>query len=444
MAVTAPADRWVSKAPKLGFVGSFDGIRGLGVCMVLVGHALFEYLESWVTIVDTFFVMSGFLIVTLLLQESRNTGTINIKKFYQRRGIRLLPSVWLFVSVWLVIGAVGQAVGIEGLKFTEVLKDGTAAVTYVYHVFFPNGLYMIHPGQQDKRTMWHLWTLSVEEHFYLIIPGLVWFCLKRNWVKLLGWGMGLGAAAIGIARLLAYTGPLMGDGAPSGLRLAFLQRPDALMWGVTLAILNAHITTETAERIKKPMMWVGYVSFVVWLAVLNLSSGLADKLGLPYFKYLPDGPSEAGHAAMVEHWYWFRFGHTLGALAFAGMFFALYRYPGWWLERFFSLSPFRWMGRMSYTLYVWHALPYVILLALTNGDDATPTVKLLRTPILVLAAFAVSIPVFYKVEMRVMGMKLRFASEKDTLDLRTGKMVATPGRDGTSESDRTTVEGDRP
>ncbi len=82
---------------------------------------------------------------------------------------------------------------------------------------------------------------------------------------------------------------------------------------------------------------------------------------------------------------------------------------------------------MSYTLYVWHALPYVLILGATGGDDASNVVKLLRTPVLVAAAFAVSIPVFYKVEMRVMGMKLRFASEKEALDLRTGKMVSTDG-----------------
>ena len=103
------APRWVSKAPKMGFVGFFDGLRGVGVGMVLIGHALFEYLESWVTIVDTFFVISGFLITTLLLQESRSTGSISLRKFFSRRAIRLLPTVWLFVSVWLVIGAVGLA-----------------------------------------------------------------------------------------------------------------------------------------------------------------------------------------------------------------------------------------------------------------------------------------------------------------------------------------------
>ena len=84
-ATTTTALPFVSKAPKLGLVGSFDGLRGMGVCMLLVGHALFGYVESWVTIIDAFFVLSGFLITTLLIQEHRSTKTIDLKKFYQRR-----------------------------------------------------------------------------------------------------------------------------------------------------------------------------------------------------------------------------------------------------------------------------------------------------------------------------------------------------------------------
>ena len=423
----AVAPGYQSRAPKLGFVGSFDGIRGLGVCMVLVGHALFEYLESWVTIVDTFFVMSGFLIMTLLLQESRSTGTISLKKFFIRRGVRLLPSVWLFVTVWLVLAAIGEALGVEGLSIAEVGKDALAAVTYVYHVVFPNGLYMVEPDVQDQRTMWHLWTLSVEEHFYLVIPGLALLCLRRNWVRQLGVLIAAAALAIGVARLLAYTGPAMSDSTPAGVRLAFLQRPDALMWGVALAVLNSTIDEDRAQRIRRPVMIAAHVCFVIWIAILNLSSGLFERLHLPYFKYLPDRPADATHGAMVDTWYWFRFGHTLGAMAFAVVLFALIRYRGWWLDRFFSMAPFRFMGRMSYTLYVWHALPYVLLLALTGGDDVSITTKVLRTPVLIAAAFAVAIPVYFKVELKVMAMKLRFASEAETLDLRTGTMVSSDG-----------------
>lgn len=421
-AVEAP--RWVSRAPKLGFVGSFDGIRGIGVMMVLVGHALFEYLESWVTIVDTFFVLSGFLIATLLLQEDRSTGSISISKFYQRRAIRLLPSVWLFVSVWIVLGAIAQALGIEGITVGEVLKDAGAAVTYVYHVVFPNGLYMIEPGRQDQRTMWHLWTLGVEEHFYLIIPGLTLLCLRRRWIRALGVGMAVVALAIGVARLLAYTGPVVTPGTWPGVRLAFLQRPDALMLGVALAVFNAHVDEDAAARLRRPFLAAAHVCLIVWLAVLNLSSGVWDRLGLPHFKYLPDGPREATREAMVGEAYWFRFGHSLGAIAFAFICFAMVRYQDWWFSRFLSWSPFRWMGRLSYTVYVWHALPYVVLLALTGGDDASKAMQLARTPVLIVAAIAVSIPVYYKVELRVMEMKLRFASEKETLDLNTGRMIS--------------------
>ncbi|MFZ4434784.1 MAG: acyltransferase family protein, partial [Microthrixaceae bacterium] len=133
--MTATASKpgpFVSQAPKLGLVGGFDGIRGIGVMMVLVGHALFEYVESWVTIVDTFFVLSGFLITTLLLQEHRSTGGIGMRKFYARRAVRLLPTVWLFCAVWIVIGIIGTVFAVEGISLRGILEDAAAAVTYIY------------------------------------------------------------------------------------------------------------------------------------------------------------------------------------------------------------------------------------------------------------------------------------------------------------------------
>ncbi|MEZ5322455.1 MAG: acyltransferase family protein [Microthrixaceae bacterium] len=302
----------------------------------------------------------------------------------------------------------------------------------MYHVFYPNGLYMIHPGMQDKRTMWHLWTLSVEEHFYLVIPAIVWFCVRRNMIRLLGVGMAAGAVAVGVARLLAYTGPDMSPGMVSGVRLAFLQRPDALMVGVVLAVVNAHLDEDTVQRYRGMIVALGTVGLVAWAAALNLSSGLVRKVGGPYFEYLPGGPATADHAHMVQHWYWFRFGHTLGIAGVALMLLCMVRIRGWWFARFLSAKPFLWMGRLSYTVYVWHALPYVLLLAATGGDGASPTVKVLRTPLLIAAAIAVSMPVFYKVELPVMRMKLRFSSEAETVDLTTGKVVATPAGIDTS------------
>ncbi len=429
---------FVSKAPKLGLVGGFDGVRGIGVCMVLVGHALFEYVESWVTIVDTFFVLSGFLITTLLLQEVRTTGSINLKKFYTRRAIRLFPSLWLFVGVWLVISTISTLVGFEALSLRYVGQDAAAALLYVYHLFFPNGMYVIEPAVQEHRTMWHLWTLSVEEWFYAVIAGTVLVCVRKRWVAQLGMLMVAVFVAVGIARWFAYTGFFQDDEhMVAGVRMALLQRPDALMLGVALACGNAHLTQERMDRLRRPMLVAASFGFVMWLVMLNLSSGLVKKLGGPYVDYLPAGPEEFTRPQMLDTMYWFRFGHTLGAIGFGLILIGLVRYRDWWLTKFFSFGRFQWLGRLSYTLYVWHALPYIILLALLGGADASLPVQLIRTPILIAAAFAVSMPVYYLVELRVLRMKLRFASEKEVLDLSTGKMVMVDHADQIASPDRT-------
>ena len=454
--MTAPAastkQPFVSVAPKVGLIGGFDGIRGTGVMMVLVGHALFMYVESWVTIVDTFFVLSGFLITNLLLQEARSTGTISLKKFYIRRGVRLLPSVWLFVGVWLVISTVATLVGFKPLSLRYVGQDALAAVTYMYHLFFPNGLYAINPVSQSHRTMWHLWTLSVEEWFYLVIAGTVLLCVKKNLVRTLMVSMFLGFAAVGVARWYGYTGVAQDDqGMLAGVRLFLLQRPDALMLGVGVACLSALITEERAEKLRRPMLWLAGFAIVVWLVMLNTSSELVEKLGGPYFKYLPDCP-ELGYqlpksmggdvcnayafsprSGLLQEMYWFRFGHTIGALAFAVIAFALVRYPSWKFSTFMSWSPFRWMGCMSYTLYVWHALPYLLIIAATGGEEASLGVQLIRTPILIASAFAISLPVYYKVELKVLKAKMKYSSEKQALDLTTGKMVDVPQAGGSTK-----------
>lgn len=423
MSGPAPAP-FVSRAPKLGLIGSFDGIRGIGVTMLLIGHALFMYVESWVTIIDGFFVLSGFLITTLLIQEHRSTGTIDLKKFYARRAVRLLPSVWLFCAVWIVIGIIGTVLDIEGISLRGILEDAGAAVAYVYHLFFPNGLYMIEPATQENRYMWHLWTLSVEEWFYIAIAGTVLWSIRRDHVKGLGMTMMGIFVLIGVLRWFAITGFFQDADILPGIRLFFLQRPDALMLGVALACGNAYLTAERAERWHRQLLVAGTFGLVLWVVMLNLSSGAIERLGGPYFEYLPANPSQFTRPQMMETMYWFRFGHTLGALGFGMVLIALVRSPHWWVSRVWAWKHFQWMGRLSYTLYIWHALPYILIFAATGGEDVSLGVQLARTPVLIAAAFAVSMPVYYLVEMRVLRMKLRFSSEKEALDLNTGKMVS--------------------
>jgi peptidoglycan/LPS O-acetylase OafA/YrhL len=99
----AASPAFVSEAPRLGFVGGFDGVRGIGIMMVLFNHAYSELSPSFAGIIDVFFVMSAFLIVTLLMQEHRDQDTINMRKFYARRAVRLLPSAYLCILAWVVV-----------------------------------------------------------------------------------------------------------------------------------------------------------------------------------------------------------------------------------------------------------------------------------------------------------------------------------------------------
>ncbi len=84
--------RFRTRAPKLGHQPALDGIRGYGIIAVLLGHSFINgWVQSFAAVVDIFFVVSGFLIITLLLEESNKMGSVNLRNFYRRRALRLLP-----------------------------------------------------------------------------------------------------------------------------------------------------------------------------------------------------------------------------------------------------------------------------------------------------------------------------------------------------------------
>jgi peptidoglycan/LPS O-acetylase OafA/YrhL len=139
-------------------IPSFDGLRALSILLVLLGHAsgtrnfpiqdmiLTSYYAN--AAVQVFFVISGFLITTLLLREREKTGAIGLKNFYVRRSYRILPAAYAYMLV-------ATAVFYVTIRPTEI----ALAFTYL-------SSYVLHPSW----VMGHLWSLSVEEQFYLIWP----------------------------------------------------------------------------------------------------------------------------------------------------------------------------------------------------------------------------------------------------------------------------------
>lgn len=200
-------------------VTELDGLRGVAVLLVIFAHmqvgvlggapGIWPHLRSGggVVGVQLFFVLSGYLITSLLLAEREATGRIRLGGFYARRARRLLPALFVLVAVHLLIAA---AVGDIGLG----LVDAATVLGYVAHIF-PAGL------------LSHAWSLSVEEQFYVAWPALV----------LVGYALrgrtGIVAiASAGIATTVGWRFVIGGDVA------YHLLRWDALLVGCVLAVVG--------------------------------------------------------------------------------------------------------------------------------------------------------------------------------------------------------------
>jgi len=155
---TRPGDNTGSQAVpfQLGHRPALDGLRGLAVLMVLALHMTPSLAAGGIVGVDIFFVLSGFLITALLVQEADRTGSIHFGHFYWRRGLRLLPALVVMLLVyWLY-----SAIVIGGAHATYTRKAVVSILGY-YH----NWRVDAHP---DPRALLHCWSLSVEEQFYFL------------------------------------------------------------------------------------------------------------------------------------------------------------------------------------------------------------------------------------------------------------------------------------
>jgi peptidoglycan/LPS O-acetylase OafA/YrhL len=242
-------------------------------------------------------------------------------------------------------------------------------------------------------------------------------------------GLALVATWISFQRLTGTPGPVAIPDDPAnanpvvrGLSLLWLSRPDALMWGVGLAVLNAKLPEPLPERWRRWLPRVGLVGLLISFATMLLASVfLRDTfaaVGLP-FPFVPMGPLSIEQAK--DGMYWINFGHTVTALAFMPAMLAMARHKEWFANRALSWGPLRFLGRMSYTVYVWHTLVYFIVLDLLGGDAVLG--QKWRAPVLAAITIVACLPVFYGVEQRLLRVKLRFAAEKEVLDLNTGKMM---------------------
>jgi peptidoglycan/LPS O-acetylase OafA/YrhL len=160
----------MTSSNRLSYITGLDGIRAVAVMAVLFYHANSPWALEGFLGMETFFVLSGFLITSLLLAEWRSTGGINLKNFWRRRSRRLLPAVWLLLLVLRIFAILFARDALPRLR-----EDIPAALFYS-----TNWVYIVREVPYFEAfgrppLLQQLWSLAVEEQFYLIWPLILLF-----------------------------------------------------------------------------------------------------------------------------------------------------------------------------------------------------------------------------------------------------------------------------
>ncbi len=319
---------------------ALDGLRGLAVAAVLAYHADFSLAKGGFLGVDTFFVLSGYLITNILLAEWHDTGNLNLPAFWLRRARRLLPAMFLMLA-GVAVYAIAFA---EPDELDKIRSDSLATIAYFvnWHNVFSGASYFDQFSLPSPLR--HTWSLAIEEQFYLAWPIalLVLFRYLRGSPRTL-----IVCSLVLIAGSVALMAWLYDPGSdPSRVYYGTDTRAHSLLVGAVLAMLlfwNRFQLTDAARRI----LQYGAVA-------------LAITIGWVWVSTPDDSP------------FLYRGGYALFAAAVAWVIAAVVVQQRGLLANVLSTAPLRLLGLISYGVYLWHWPIYLTLTAERTGLSEAP------------------------------------------------------------------------
>ncbi len=307
----------------------------MAVIVVMLYHGGVPWAAGGFLGVDVFFVLSGFLITSLLVQEWTRTGRIALRAFWMRRARRLLPAM---LAVLLAVAAYYFATGQQ----QPLLRgDSLATVGYVSNWWFMVSGQSYFSQFVEPSPLRHTWSLAIEEQFYIVFPLLLVLLLGRLRLGLRGVRAAMLVGVLASAGLMAYLYQPFTD--PSRVYYGSDTRVQALLLGAALALTPAlakpakPLYTRLHGRLVQLPGW----GLLGWLALGGL---------IALFVW----------ARELSPWM-YRGGFLLVAVLSAALIASVSRVPGSRLARALSLRPVVAVGVVSYGLYLWHWPVYVVL-----------------------------------------------------------------------------------
>ncbi len=320
---------------ELGYSPEIDGLRAIAVLAVVLFHADSRLLPGGFVGVDIFFVLSGYLITRLLIEERARTGRVDLWAFYARRVRRLLPALALVVACVLVLSALLMAR--HGRVFEQVGESAAASMAFVANFYFMSEFGGYLDSAAERMPLLHVWSLSVEEQFYLVYPvllGVLWRVIPTGVAR---W---LAIFAVGSFLLAEYWVHVLDEH-------AFYLMP-ARFWELAA---GAWLACRGGVRALAP--WGGQAA-MVGLIVLVGAVFLTPRIG--YFPAAGALPAVFGTCLVL-----------VGLQSDSG--------PGL-AGRLLRFKPLVAIGLVSYSLYLWH-WPLLAIDANLRLDPASPAWRLL-------------------------------------------------------------------
>lgn len=304
-------------APKqIGHIASLNGVRALSVAVVFWAHAGLPGGVRGGAGVTVFFFLSGFLITTLLRFEYDRFARISLKDFYIRRVLRIMPPMYIA----LIVGC--------GLTLAGLLASSLEVGGILSSMFFFINYWIIGGGEGFPDGLGVLWSLAVEEHYYVLFPLL--YVVLRKWLPRRH-HQALVLAVICVAILAWRVWLVYGNGVDT-VRVYYATdtRADGILLGAIFAIVWNPVYGEVSSRLQRLLPWLTLVSALVFVPFM-----------VPRFT----------EDIVVYSW-----GVTLQSLCLVPVFAWIILSPNTWVGRVLNWKPVDFIGVLSYSIYLFHSM----------------------------------------------------------------------------------------